>query len=87
MRVSVSLYSSRLGTKKNEEDINIMFTNRKNEGSEDENKRCIEENTVRVLKDENSFMDNGLNPSLNTNQLKGEHSDPDVVSPTNEKNI
>jgi hypothetical protein len=44
-----------------------MFTYRKNEGSEDENKRCIEENTVRVLKKENSFMDNGLNPSLNTN--------------------
>ena len=52
----------------------------KNEDSDDGNKRCIEENKVRL----DSFEDNDLNPSLNTKQSKEEKPDLDVISPSNE---
>jgi hypothetical protein len=63
-----------------EEGINLTFADVKNEGSDDENKRCIEENKVRL----NSFEDNDLNSQLNAKQLKRERPDLDVISPSNE---
>lgn len=70
---------------RNEEDVDLKFTDMKNARPEDGDKRRIEENEVRSLQDENSFKGVDLNPSLHIKESKEERSDLNVISPSNEK--